>query len=94
MLFCRATTVPITALRHLLREDIATDIYRFPLLKPSTTPTTMTQKPSSTPSSAFPLNSWRRESTWLLRLTALIVTSPSLLRTWRRSKLLRTTIRS
>jgi|GEM_PF-2257254 len=68
MLTCRATTVSITALRHLLREDIATDIYRFPLLKPSTTPITMTQKTKL--DSIFRLSSEQLETRVNLAATA------------------------
>ena len=60
--------MPITALRHLLREDIATDIYRFPLLKPSTTPTTMTQKTKL--DSIFRLSSEQLETRVNLTATA------------------------
>jgi hypothetical protein len=64
----RATTVPITALRHLSREDIATDIYRFPFLKPATTSTTMTQKTKL--DSIFRLSSEQLETRVNLAATA------------------------
>ena len=64
----RATTAPIIGLRHLLSEDIATDIYHFPLLKPSTTPTAMTQ--TTKVDSIFRLSSEQLETRVNLTATA------------------------
>ena len=58
----------IAELRHLPREAIATDIYRFALLKPSTTPTTMTQKTKL--DSIFRLSSEQLETRVNLTATA------------------------